>query len=190
MHMIEPYYSWRNLYIASDDELSPFYGTEYSEFEFTNQIYDHLIHPQWDDFGSNTLFIKVLFCDYEMGFAIIEMIGEWNDCLYNDVMHLKRNIIESLSENGVEKFLLIGENVLNFHGSDDCYYEEWFDEVGEEGWIVAMNFKEHVIDEFKSIGLDNYILWGESYDAINWRTFTPENIHKKLESDITKRLGM
>ena len=67
---------------------------------------------------------------------------------------------------------------------------EYLNEVGEEGWIVAMNFREHVIDEFKSIGLDNYLLWGERYDSINWRTFTPENIYKKLEEDITKRLGM
>jgi len=27
------------------------------------------------------------------------------------------------------QFILIGENVLNFHSSDDCYYEEWFQDV-------------------------------------------------------------
>jgi len=32
MHEIEPYYKWRDDYIASEDEYSPFYATEYSEF--------------------------------------------------------------------------------------------------------------------------------------------------------------
>ena len=41
-------------------------------------------------------------------------------------MHLKRNILETFMANGIQKFILLGENVLNFHGSDDCYYEEWF----------------------------------------------------------------
>jgi len=40
---LEPYYNWRNFYIASDDEQSPFYEREYSEFEYTNNIYDFAI---------------------------------------------------------------------------------------------------------------------------------------------------
>jgi len=47
MQDIEPYYRWRDLYIADEDELSPFYGREYSEFEYTNTIYNYYIHPQW-----------------------------------------------------------------------------------------------------------------------------------------------
>ena len=78
--------------------------------------------------GSTTLFVKILFADYEERFAILEFIGEWNDTLFNDVMTLKRNVIEPLLSEGIERFILIGENVLNFHASDDCYYEEWFDE--------------------------------------------------------------
>jgi hypothetical protein len=35
MHDIEPYYNWRYLYTAETDERSPFYGREYSEFEFS-----------------------------------------------------------------------------------------------------------------------------------------------------------
>ena len=45
MHAIEPHYNWRDYYIASEDERSPFYGRIYSEFEFTHAIYDHVIHP-------------------------------------------------------------------------------------------------------------------------------------------------
>ncbi len=124
MHYIEPFYSWRNYYIASEDPSSPFYGREYSEFTFTDRIYNFLIHPQWDNIGSPTLFIKVLFIDYDEGYGIIELIGEWNDAIENDIMTLKRDIIEPIMEHGIDKFILIGENVLNFHYSDDCYYEE------------------------------------------------------------------
>jgi hypothetical protein len=34
MHTIEPYYRFRELYLAEEDERSAFYGKEYSEFLF------------------------------------------------------------------------------------------------------------------------------------------------------------
>ncbi|TNE99166.1 MAG: hypothetical protein EP322_03700, partial [Bacteroidetes bacterium] len=143
MHSVEPYYHWRNLYIADEDENSPFYGREYSEFEFQNRVYNYLIHPQWDHIGSNTLYIKILYVDYEDGYAIIEFIGEWNDAIENDIMTLKRDILDEMIPMGVSKFIFIGENVLNFHASDDCYYEECIDDL-EDGWIALINFHEHV----------------------------------------------
>ena len=73
MHLIEPFYLWRTDYIASEDPLSPFYEREYSEFEFQNSVYDFYIHPQWDTMGSPTLFIKILFVEYDEQFAIIEL---------------------------------------------------------------------------------------------------------------------
>ena len=117
MHSIEPHFSWRDYYIASEDERSPFYGREYSEFEFTHAIYDHLIHPQWDEIESPTLFIKILMVDYEEGYAIIEMLGEWNDLLHNDIMFLKRNIVDVLIQEGINKFIMISENSIRFHQS-------------------------------------------------------------------------
>ena len=65
MHEIEPFYQWRDDYISAEDERSPFYNTEYSEFYFDKQLYNFLIHPQWDDFGSSTMYIKVLYADYD-----------------------------------------------------------------------------------------------------------------------------
>src|SRR5210317_610552 len=106
MQDIEPYYGWRDYYISSEDELSPFFGREYSEFEYSNTIYNYFIHPQWDDFGSNSLYLKILFADYNSGFAIIEFIGEWNDCLHNDIMRLKRDVIDDLIHNGINKYIL------------------------------------------------------------------------------------
>jgi hypothetical protein len=96
MHEIEPYYKWRDDYIAAEDDKSPFYETQYNEFSFDKKIYNFLIHPQWDYFGSDTLYIKVIFVDYDLNYAIIELIGEWNDAIDNDIMLLKREIIESI----------------------------------------------------------------------------------------------
>jgi hypothetical protein len=187
MQDIEPYYRWRDLYIASEDEQSPFYGREYSEFEYTNTIYNYYIHPQWDDFGSATLYMKVLFVDYDKGFAIIEFIGEWNDCINNDIMTLKRDIIDPMIGQGIDKFVLIGENVLNFHASDDCYYQEWFEDIGD-GWVVALNFREHVLSEFSRNNLDYYFIYGGELNEMSWRVFNPQQLLGKVEQVISRRL--
>lgn len=187
MHLIEPFYGWRNYYIASEDPVSPFYDRVYSEFEFNNTVYNYYIHPQWDTIGSPTLFIKIIFAEYEDGYAIIELIGEWNDAIENDIMTFKRDIIEPMMERGINKFILIGENVLNFHYSDDCYYEEWFDEV-EEGWIAMVNFHDHVIREFERINIDHYFVMGGELEDIEWRTYLPFQFFKKVRELVIHRL--
>ncbi len=188
MHTLEPYFNWRNLYVASEDKRSPFYGKEYSELKYTDQIYNHLIHPQWDNIGSTTLFAKILFTDYDDGYCIMEFIGEWNDCLYNDVMILKRQIIDPLIYEGVDKFILITENVLNFHSSDDCYYEEWIEEV-EDGWVCMLNAREHIIDEMSKVGIDQFFLMGGNLEDISWRTNRPIQLFQKIEKKIDMRLA-
>lgn len=188
MHSIEPYFAWRDLYTAEDDPLSPFYGREYSEFEFTNTIYNYVIHPQWDDFGSTTLYMKILFADYEQKFAVIELIGEWNDTLYNDVMTLKRDIVDVLIQEGIRHFIVIGENVLNFHYSDDSYYEEWYEDV-EDGWIAFVNFQPHVLAEMKRARIDWYVHWGAELDELPWRTYKPPQLFEKVNQVIRKRIG-
>jgi hypothetical protein len=187
MHTIEPYYNWRHLYVSSEDLNSPFYGKEYNEFEFTNAIYDHFIHPQWDEIGSATLYLKILFVSYDKGFCIIELIGEWNDCLYNDIMYLKRNVVEMLIEKGITKFILIGENILNFHASDNDYYQEWFDEI-EEGWIAFINLREHVMSEIMRSHIDYYLAIGGALNEVIWRNTTPLQVYEKVNSFLVKRL--
>ncbi len=187
MHNIEPYYSWRHYYIASEDELSPFYGHNYSEFEFSNTIYNHFIHPQWDSIGSSTLYIKILYTNYTMGFSIIELFGEWNDTLHNDIMYFKRDIIDVLISHGINKFILIGENVLNFHSAEDDYYQEWFDDI-EDGWIAGINFREHVFQEFCSSNIDYYIAFGGNFNEFPWRNYKPIKLFEKIESMLQKRL--
>jgi len=188
MHEIEPFYRWRDDYIASEDERSPFYEMEYNEFEFDKKIYNYYIHPQWDAFGSQTLYIKTLFVDYDRQYAILEFIGEWNDAIYNDIMLLKREILELMVDEGINKFILVGENVLNYHSSDDSYYEEWFQDV-EDGWIAGINFRDHVIDEFKRSNIDYYINFGGELDHMTWRTLKPIQVFKKVEEQLVKRLS-
>lgn len=190
MHLIEPYFRWLDLYNSEEDRRSPFYGREHSEFEFTHQIYNYLIHPQWDDIGSPTLFIRIIYCDYKSNYAIVEMIGEWNDAINNDIMLLKRDVMDSLLLEGIKHFILIGENVLNFHYSDDSYYEEWFEDVNEtDGWITLLNFRPHILDEMKKCNIDQYIGTGGEFDELEWRTFSPAQLFKKIDTVIKKRLS-
>ncbi len=188
MQYIEPYYNWREFYIASEDENSPFHGLEHSDSVCTNTVYNYYIHPEWDEFGSRTLYLKLLFADYDKGYLIIELMGEWNDALYNDIMFLKRDFVEPMLAQGINKFILIGENVLNFHASDDCYYEEWFQDV-EEGWIAAVNFRPHVLAELSKYNLDYYLVFGGELNEMNWRSFHPNDLFLKIETLITKRLN-
>ncbi len=191
MHDIEPYFKWRDSYIASEDEQSPFFGRIYDEFKFTKKVYNYFIHPQWDEFGSSTLYMKILFVDYDEHFAIIELIGEWNDCINNDIMYLKRNIIDELTDLGISKFILACENVLNFHGSDDCYYEEWYEDIKEDnGWICFLNVLDHVEDEMCTTKIQHYVNFGLEFKDINWRRQKPKlfflSISQMLEQSIKK----
>lgn len=187
MHEIEPFYNWRQYYIASEDERSPFFGREYSEIYFSNTIYNYYIHPQWDAFESPTLYLKVLDCDYKKQYAIIELFGEWNDLIDNDIMLLYRNVIEAMIDEGIKYFILIGENILNFHAESNDYYEEWFDNV-DDGWIVCLNFRKHVIDEFVGMQLDRYLAFGGQFDKFNWRRYTPSQLFENINALITRRL--
>jgi len=186
MHNIEPFYNWRHIYTSEEDELSPFFGRTYSEFEFTHTVYNYYIHPQWDEFGSRTLYLKVLLADYAEKYAIIELIGEWNDAIENDIMELKREVLEKFMDEGVFKFVLIGENVLNFHSDISDYYEELFDEVTEEnGWVVCLNMPEQTQYDFRRAHLNRYI---ELMELGNWRTYKPFHLFKKIDNELMARL--
>ena len=188
MHNIEPFYNWRHIYVSEEDQRSPFYGRQYSEFVYSQTVYNYYIHPQWDDFGSRTLYLKVLLADYEEKYAIIEMIGEWNDAVENDIMELKREVLEKLMYEGINKFILIAENVLNFHSDGKDYYEEWYDELTEEnGWAVCINMPESTQYDFRHAHLNRYI---ELMELENWRTYKPFHLFKKIDNELMTRLGI
>lgn len=187
MHDIEPYFNWRHLYIAEEDERSPFFGRQHSEFEYSQTVYNYFIHPQWDDFGSRTLYLKILYTDYDQGYTILELIGEWNDAIENDIMTLKREIIDPLIAEGISKFILIGENVLNFHSSDACYYEEWTDDIAEEGgWIVMLDMPEQSQYDFRKARINRYV---ELIDFPAWRTVLPQHLFSAIDNSMLRRLN-
>lgn len=183
MHDIEPFYNWQDLYNSSEDERSPFFNAFHDEFNYRNKVYNYYIHPLWDEIGSETLYAKLLFADYEEGFCILEFIGEWNDCINNDIMFLKRDIIEPLENQGIYNFILIWEHVFNFHGSDDCYYEEWYEEIkDEQGNIFFINMQKPVLDEIKLFGIQHFVNLGPDLQDINWRKMNPMDLMEFVAS--------
>ncbi len=188
MHTIEPYYTWLKYYDPATDNLSPFFGKQYNYDQYSDTIYGYYIDPSWDSIESETLYIKILYADYEQGFTVIEFIGEWNDAINNDIMSLKRNVIEVIAKEGINKFILIGENIMNFHGSDDSYYEEWFEDV-EDGWIAAVSFPEFIQEEQKKYHIDHYINMGGTLQIDQWRTMTPQVFYDFVKNLIQRRLN-
>jgi hypothetical protein len=174
--------------VSEEDDRSPFFGRDYSEFEYSQTIYNYYIHPQWDDFGSRTLYLKVLIADYEEKYAVIELIGEWNDAIENDIMQLKREVIDVFEREGIFKFVLIAENVLNFHSDGKEYYQEWYEEVTDEnGWVVMLAMPEATQHDFRKAKLNQYI---ELYDLANWRIYKPFHLYKKIDNELMARLKM
>lgn len=189
MHEIEPHYNWRHLYVASEDPRSPFYGYFNSEVFYTDVIYDHVIHPQWDSVGCETLFLKVLFVDYLEGYAIIEFFGEWNDVLHNDIMRIKRDLVDEMLKEGIDKYILIGDNVLNFHADEADYYDEWLEDV-PDGWMAWLNLRPHVAAELSQYGLDQYFVLGGQFDEFSWRSLGPRKLYARVAAQVARRLGL
>lgn len=180
MHSIEPFFLWRDIYNSENDPRALNHNQVYSEFHFTNKVYDHLLHPQWDDFGSETLFYKLLYADYDEQFCVIELIGEWNDAINNDIMLLKSKLIDHLINCGIQNFAVIVESVLNFHADADDYYQEWKEEI--EGGIYIINALPHVLDEMQRYNLHYSLSFGGWLNDINWRKTKPDQLLELLET--------
>lgn len=178
MHTIEPYYNWRDYYTVEDDERLPFYQKEYNEFEFTDYIYNYYIHPQWDYFGSKTMYLKIIYVDYHEGYAFIQILGEWNDSIENDIMTLKRNIIDELFNLGVNKIFFIADNLMNMFYDDDDYYDEIADDlITSGGYVVMINFPEHLFQEIQGTAMRREFF----YDFIpEWRKYKPDDLYRKF----------
>ena len=191
MHVIEPFEKWLSIYDPVDDEKSPFFNQEYNEEFYEKKIYNYYIHPYWDDIESETLYIKVLFVDYKINFCIIELMGEWNDVLHNDIMHLKRNLLDIMLENGISKYILIAENILDYHHDDDSYYEEWREELSDnDGWVYMINLQEHVYQEYNRSKTKNYIPASSEENNIEWRKLSPQKIFELFEGMQMRRIEM
>jgi hypothetical protein len=186
MHEIEPFYNWQKYYLPYEDTKSPFFEKEEIN-QYRNTVYSYYLHPDWDEIGSETLYLKVLMVNYSLKYAVIELIGEWNDTLHNDVMYLKRNIVDVFLKQGIKHFVLIGENLFQFHGGEDDYYVELFED-GEDGWIVADNVRDFILTEFSRFRLDYYINYGGTLQIENWRTLKPDQLFSLIQTLIQRRL--
>lgn len=185
MHEIEPFYGWAKFYTSVNDEYSPFYGVDYNEFHFDRQVYQYLAHPQWDTIDSESLLVKVIYADYFTGNAFVELFGVWNDLLENDYRKLVEHCLEPLQMAGIQRFVLIMENVLNIYLEGDDYYEA-FQENLEDGWVCLLRSREHVIRELQTHGIAPYFFWSDALDELNWRKLKPE----KLMERVIHRVGL
>jgi len=116
----------------------------------------------------------------------MELIGEWNDAIENDIMTLKREVIDHFQSSGINKFILIVENVLNFHSSDDSYYEEWCEDVKDKnGWAILVNMPEATQYDFRKSRLDKYI---PILEIPNWRTYKPDALFQRIDNIFMQKI--
>ena len=114
MHELIPHSGWKARYQASLDPKCPLYLDRGApENGAYHRMYDFVIHPEWDAIGCETLYIKLLFVDYDQGYAVIELLGEWNDAVHNDVMEVKRRLADPLNLQGIMDDIL-ALAIINF----------------------------------------------------------------------------
>ncbi len=172
---IEPWYGWLHLYNHEIDPNSPFHDVQHSLFEYNRRIYTFEAHPQWDEIDSENLLLKILFANYDEGYAIIELLGEWNDLHYNDFRLMRQHCLDQLVRCGIDKYIFICENVFNAWLEQDDYYEEFVEEI-EHGWMCMIRARENVLEDFRAYGIDSYFFWSPEFDAIRWRKLKPDQL--------------
>ncbi len=175
LRYIEPFYGWLEYYSHDRDDRSPFHDVEHSLFEFDRSINRIPAHPLWDDFGSESLLVKILYADYERKFAILELFGEWNDLYDNDFKLLSENCLALMAEKGIRYFILICENVFHGYFESDDYYQEFVENL-EDGWMCAIRLREELQEEMIHYGINGYFFWSPMLDDIPWRTIKPKRI--------------
>jgi hypothetical protein len=103
-------------------------------------------------------------------------------------MIFRREVIDPLFDMGICKFILVAENVLNFHSSDKEYYEEWYENVTDEnGWIVCLNMPESSQYDFKKLKL-NYLI--EFRNMPDWRRYQPDGVFTIIDTELKKRIKL
>ncbi len=181
MHEIEPFYGWLGHYENEADENSPFQNAEHSAFVLDKGVYEYLAHPLWDDIGSDGLLVKILYAHYEDGYAIVELFGVWNDLIQNDYRLLAENCLTYLVDAGINKFILVMENILNIYLDADDYYEALQEEL-EDGWICLLRPRAHVVEEIEQYEIGRYFFWSDELDALNWRKLKPWELYRVVDN--------
>ncbi len=187
MQNILPTFSWQKYYNSSRDSKSPFFGLK-PKSNYENEIYGYFIDPAWQYIGSETLYCNILMVNYDLKYAVIELFGEWNDALHNDIKWLKNTVLDTFIQNEITHFVLITENILQYHGSFSDYYEELYEDT-EEGWLCILELPTFLETEFNKFKMQRYFHFGGSLNFSNWRTFKPNDLFSKLNVLVMKRLN-
>lgn len=182
LHHIEPFYGWLNIYSHDRDVRSPFHEVEHNLFYFDRSVNNIPAHPLWDYFGSESLLLKILYADYEMGFAIIELFGEWNDLFENDFKLLAENCLTYLIDHHIDKFILVCENVFHIYLEADDYYQALHEELGDEGWVCALRTRENVWEEMEAYTIAHYFYRSPVLDEVPWRKLKPQQLYHLVAS--------
>jgi len=156
-------------------------------FYYDRSVNQMPAHPLWDTIGSESLLIKILYAQYDEGYAIIELFGEWNDLYENDYKLLAENCLTYLLDCGINKFILICENVFHAYFETDDYYDALQEEL-EEGWIALVKPRQTVIEELDAYNLTHYFYQSPLLDNLQWRKLKPFQLFELIESRVTKLL--
>ena len=83
----------------------------------------------------------------------------------------------------VWKMILMGNSPYKPGDNHPPSIEEWYEDIREEGgWIAFINFRDHVLKEMKQVHLQNFVLCGEQFSDVNWRSVKPFHFHHLVES--------
>jgi hypothetical protein len=58
-----------------------------------------------------------------------------------------------------------------------------------DGWVSLLNFRPHVLQEMQKAGIDQYFLTGGEVNDLEWRTFSPVQLFRKVDVLYRKRLS-
>jgi hypothetical protein len=187
LHNIEPFFGWLDMYNHEMDPNSPFHEAEHNQFYYDRSVNNIPAHPLWDFIDSESLLIKILFADYESGFAIIELFGEWNDLYDNDFKLLSENCLSYLIDCGINRFIFVCENVFNAYLDADDYYAAMQEEL-EDGWMCLLKARNTLIEEMSQYNISDYFFWNPAFDELPWRRMKPAEIFYLVEQSMRKIL--
>jgi len=105
----------------------------------------------------------------------------------NDYKLLAENCLTFLLDHGINRFILICENVFHAYFETDDYYEALQEEL-DEGWITLVRPRQNVLEELASYNLSHYFYHSPMLDELNWRKFKPYQLFALIESRITRLL--
>ncbi|MFN8922737.1 MAG: hypothetical protein ACK5XP_07410 [Sphingobacteriia bacterium] len=207
---IEPFDGWLYLYNHDMDEHSPFHGVEHSLFDYDRAIYTFRAHPLWDQIESESLLVKILYASYPgsylppadphtepdnippaapdgEGFAILELLGEWNDLHENDFRLLWENCLHPLAVAGISRFIFICENVFNVYPGESDYYE-LATEALEDGWMCLLRARPHVLEELEAYEIGRYFYYSPSLADVRWRKMKPWHVYQLVKDNLERFL--